>query len=55
MAQLVTVGTGEVERLADQADLRLSWIGRGRDRNAAVHELTTRIKARSRTSTTLPG
>lgn len=44
MAQLVTIGTGEVERVADQADLRLSWVGRGRDRNAAVHELTGRIK-----------
>lgn len=44
MAQLVTVGTGEVERIADQADLRLSWVGRGKDRNSAVTQLTGTIK-----------
>lgn len=44
MAELVTTGMGQVERIADQADLSLSWLGRGRDRTAAVNELTSRIK-----------
>jgi hypothetical protein len=43
MAELVTTGNGEVERIADRADLRLSYSGRGRDRTAAVNELTKRI------------
>jgi hypothetical protein len=44
MAELVTTGMGQVERIADRADLSLSWVGRGRDRTAAVRELTERIK-----------
>ncbi|HEX9339450.1 MAG TPA: SIMPL domain-containing protein [Pseudonocardiaceae bacterium] len=45
MAELVTTGTGEAERIADRAELRLSWVGRGRDRTVAVDELAARIKA----------
>lgn len=41
--EVVTSGTGEVERVADRAELRLGYTSRGRDRAAAVRELTRRI------------
>jgi uncharacterized protein YggE len=44
-AEVVTSGTGEVQRVADRAELRLGYRARGRDRAAAVRELTRRIGA----------
>jgi uncharacterized protein len=42
-AEVVTSGTGEVERVADRAQLRLGYTATGKDRTAAVSELTRRI------------
>ncbi|MFB9906772.1 SIMPL domain-containing protein [Allokutzneria oryzae] len=43
MAEVVTKGTGEVERIADRAQLWVSYSANGQDRTAAVNELTSRI------------
>ena len=40
MAELVTTGGGEVERIADEAELSLRWQGHGKDRTSAVNELS---------------
>ncbi|HEX5401112.1 MAG TPA: SIMPL domain-containing protein [Pseudonocardiaceae bacterium] len=45
MAELVTTGNGEVERIADQAGLTLRYTNRGKDRTTAVDALTRRIAA----------
>lgn len=43
--EVVTTGTGEVERTADRAHLNLTFTARGRDRAAAVTELTGRVRS----------
>jgi uncharacterized protein YggE len=44
MAELVTTGNGEVERIADQAGLTLRYTNRAKDRADAVTALTKRIE-----------
>jgi hypothetical protein len=39
MAEVVTTGSGEVERVADQAALQLRYTGNAKDRTGAVNEL----------------
>jgi uncharacterized protein YggE len=43
MAELVTTGHGDVERIADQAGLTLRYTNRSKDRTSAVDALTRRI------------
>lgn len=45
MAELETMGMGEVERIADQATLRVRYVSRAKDRNAAVTALTRLVAA----------
>src|ERR1700742_1833937 len=44
MAELVTTGHGDVERIADQAELTLRYTTRAKDRATAVDTLATRIE-----------
>ena len=39
MAEVVTTGSGEIERVADQASLQLRYTGSAKDRTGAVNEL----------------
>lgn len=43
--EIVTQGTGREERTADRAELGVTFVGRGRDRPAAVTELGRRVTA----------
>lgn len=43
--EIVTEGTGREERTADRAELGVAFVGRGRDRPAAVAELGRRVTA----------
>lgn len=45
MAELETMGLGEVERIADQATLHVRYVSRSKDRNAAVTALTRLVAA----------
>lgn len=45
MAELETMGIGEVERIADQATLRVRYVSRAKERNAAVTALTRLVAA----------
>lgn len=43
MAELVTTGSGEAERTADEATVQLRYVAKGKDRTAAVNALTRQI------------